>query len=31
VDAAGNLVVDTTSPGRGGGASTTTKMTYKKG
>jgi hypothetical protein len=31
VDAAGNLVVDTTSPGRGGGAPTTTKMTYKKG
>ncbi len=30
-DDAGNLVVDGTSPGRGGGAPTTTKMTYKKG
>ena len=30
LDAAGNLVVDSTSPGRGGGAPTTTKQTYKK-
>lgn len=26
----GNLVIETTGPGRGGGAPTTTKMTYKK-
>lgn len=31
LDAAGNLVVDATSPGRGGGAPTTTHLTYKKG
>src|SRR3954467_10984030 len=31
LDAAGDLVVDSTSPGRGGGAPTTTKMAYKKG
>jgi len=30
LDASGNLVVDSTSPGRGGGAPTTTKTTYKK-
>lgn len=30
-DAAGNLTVESTSPGRGGGAPTTTTMTYKKG
>jgi hypothetical protein len=30
LDAAGNLVVDSTAPGRGGGAPTTTKTTYKK-
>ena len=31
LDASGNLVVDSTSPPRGGGAPTTTHMTYKKG
>lgn len=31
LDAAGNLVVEATGPGRGGGPPTTTKMTYKKG
>jgi hypothetical protein len=31
IDASGNLVVQSTSPGRGGGAPTTTTMTYKKG
>lgn len=31
MDEAGNLAVETTSPGRGGGAPTTTKMSYKKG
>jgi pectate lyase len=30
LDADGNLVVDATAPGRGGGAPTTTKLTYKK-
>lgn len=31
LDASGQLVVETTSPGRGGGEPTTTKQTYKKG
>ena len=31
LDATGQLVVETTSPGRGGGEPTTTKQTYKKG
>ncbi|MEO7191023.1 MAG: hypothetical protein ABI051_08190 [Vicinamibacterales bacterium] len=30
-DAAGNLVVERTAPGRNGGEATTTKQTYKKG
>lgn len=30
VDASGSLVVDSTSPGRGGGAPATTRSTYKK-
>ena len=31
MDEMGMLAVETTSPGRGGGAPTTPKMTYKKG
>lgn len=31
MDASGNMVVETTAPGRGGGAPTTSTMTYKKG
>jgi len=31
LDASGQLVVSTTSPGRGGGEPTTTVQTYKKG
>jgi len=31
MDAGGNLVVEQTAPGRGGGEPTTTKITYKKG
>jgi hypothetical protein len=31
LDAQGNLVVETTAPGRGGGAPTTTTMRYRKG
>jgi hypothetical protein len=31
LDAQGNLVVESTAPGRGGGAPTTTTMRYRKG
>jgi hypothetical protein len=31
LDASGNLLVESTSPGRVGGAATTTKSIYKKG